>query len=54
MTLATEIRELQLDVIVECYLDAKYYHYDPVEIVDLVEYNATVANQHCDCGECRV
>ena len=29
-TLATEVRELQADVIVECYLDAKYYHYDPV------------------------
>ena len=43
-TLATEIRELQPDAIVECYLNAKYYHYDPVEILDLVDFNATVAN----------
>ena len=44
-TLATEVRELQADFIVECYLDdAKYYHYDPVEILDLVDFNANVAN----------
>ena len=43
-TLATEVRELQADVIVECNLDAKYDHYDPVEILDLVDFNANVAN----------
>ena len=42
--LATELRDLQPDIIVECYLDAKYYHYDPVEILDLGEFNATVSN----------
>ena len=43
-TLATELRELQPHVIVECYLDVKYYHYDPVEILDFVEFNETVEN----------
>ena len=32
-----EVQELNPDVIVECYLDAKYYHYDPVELTDLPE-----------------
>ena len=33
-TLAEEVRQLNSDVIVECYLDAEYYHYDPVELTD--------------------
>ena len=39
-----EVQELNPDVIVECYLDAKYYHYDPVELIDLADINATFAN----------
>ena len=38
-TCATQIRELQPDVIVECYLDAKYYQYDPVEVSNIGEFN---------------
>ena len=40
--------------------DAKYYHYDPVEILKLVDFNANVANlleprrgQHRDTGKCK-
>ena len=41
-TLATEIRELQPDVIVECYLNAKYYQYDPVDLRRVCRFNETV------------
>ena len=34
-----DIKELKLDVIVERYLDAKYYHYDPEDIYELSDYN---------------
>ena len=36
-TLATEIRLVQPDVIVECYLNAKYYRSDPVDLLELVD-----------------
>ena len=57
-TLVEEIQQLNADVIVECYLDAKYYDYDPVELNDIVDFNANVVElgrrgQHCHCGECR-
>ena len=42
--MAQEVQELNRDVIVECYLDAKYYHYDPVELNDLADFNADFAN----------
>ena len=42
--LTAEIKELQPDVKVECYLDAKYYHYDPVDMLEFVEFNETVEN----------
>ena len=42
--LAHQIRELQPDVIVECYLDARHYHCDPVELFELAEFNDTVEN----------
>ena len=35
-----DLKELKPDVIVERYLDAKYYHYDPEEIYEMCEYNA--------------
>ena len=35
----TKIKELKPDVIVERYLDAKYYHYDPADIYELSDYN---------------
>ena len=31
-------------MIVECYLDAKYYHYDPVELNDLADFNANLVD----------
>ena len=34
-----DIKELQPDVIVERYLDAKYYHYDPEDIYEFGDYN---------------
>ena len=34
-----DLKELKLDVIVERYLDAKYYHYDPEDIYELSDYN---------------
>ena len=34
-----DLKELQPDVIVERYLDAKYYHYDPEDIYELSDYN---------------
>ena len=35
-----EIRELQPDVIVERYLDAKYYHHPPDQVQEMSEYNS--------------
>ena len=35
-----EIRELQPDVIVECYLDAKYYHHPLEHFQEMTEYNS--------------
>ena len=34
-----DMKHFQPDVIVERYLDAKYYHYDPEEIHDMGDYN---------------
>ena len=34
-----DMKNFQPDVIVERYLDAKYYHYDPEEIHDMGDYN---------------
>ena len=43
--LKVDIKELQPDVIVErYYLHAKYYHYDPVDMLECVEFNETVEN----------
>ena len=42
--MAQEVQQLNPDVVVECYLDAKYYHYDPVELNDIVDFNANFAN----------
>ena len=39
-----EVQELNPDVIVDCYLDAKYYHYDPVKLVNLADIHATFVN----------
>ena len=39
-----EVHQLNPDVIVECYLDAKYYRYDPEELSDFVDFNANLAN----------
>ena len=39
-----EIQELKPDVIVERYLDAKYYHYDPEYIHELSDYNVNAEN----------
>ena len=36
-----EVNELSPDVIVECSLDAKYYHYNPVQLNDLSNANDT-------------
>ena len=36
-----DLKELKPDVIIERYLDAKYYHYDPEEIYEMSEYNAS-------------
>ena len=35
---------LQPDVIVECYLEAKYYHYDPEDIYELGDYSVYAEN----------
>ena len=35
-----DLKELKPDVIVERYLDAKYYQYDPEELYEMCEYNA--------------
>ena len=42
--ITADIRELQPDVIVECYLEAKYYHYDPADIYELVDFNVSAEN----------
>ena len=42
--LTAEIKELQPDVIVECYLEAKHYRYDPMDMLELVDCNATIEN----------
>ena len=39
-----DIKELQPDLIVERYLDAKYYHYDPEDIYELGDYNVYAEN----------
>ena len=31
-------------MIVECYLEAKYYDYDPANIYELVDFNVNVEN----------
>ena len=43
-TINVDVKELQPDVIVERYLDAKYYHYDPEDIYELGEYNVYAEN----------
>ena len=42
--LTAEIKELQPDVIVEWHPEAKYYHYDPADMCELVDFNANVEN----------
>ena len=42
--ITADIKELQPDVIVECYLEAKYYHYDSEDIYELVDYNVNAEN----------
>ena len=39
-----DIKELQPDVIVERYLEAKYFHYDPEHIYELSDYNVHADN----------
>ena len=39
-----ELQELNPDVIVKCYLDAKHYRCDPVELAHLVDVYANFAN----------
>ena len=39
-----EAQQINTDVIVECYLDAKYYHHDAVELNDLADFNAELVN----------
>ena len=31
-------------MIVECYLEAKYYHYDPEDIYELIDFNVNAEN----------
>ena len=38
-----DLRELKPDVIVERYLDAKYYQYSPEDIQEMPDYNANVS-----------
>ena len=45
-----EIRDLQPDVIVERYLDAKYYQHSPDEIHDMSDYNSN-ATYLADCDQ---
>ena len=35
-----DLKDLQPDVILERYLDAKYYQYDPEEIYEMCDYNS--------------
>ena len=37
--ITADIKELQPDVIVECYFEAKHHHYDPEDIYELVDCN---------------
>ena len=39
-----KLQKLNPDVIVECYLDAKHYPYDPVELIDLADIHANFVN----------
>ena len=39
-----ETKELQPDVIVERFLEAKYYHFDPEDIYELSDYNVHSEN----------
>ena len=39
-----DIKDLEPDVIVERFLDAKYYHYDPEDIYELSDYNVYAEN----------
>ena len=50
-TLAEEVRELNADVIVECYLDAKYYHYDPANVANLLEDDNIVTVENAETDE---
>ena len=42
--ISADIKELQPDVIVERYLDAKYYHYNLEDIYELGDYNVYAEN----------
>ena len=42
--ITADINELEPDVIVECYLAAKYYHDDPEDIHELADYNVNTEN----------
>ena len=42
--ITADIKELQPDVIVECHLKTKYYHYDPEDIYELVDFNVNAEN----------
>ena len=37
-----DIKELQPDVIVECHLEAKYYHYDLSDMVEMIDFSVSV------------
>ena len=39
-----DIKELEPEVIVEHFLDAKYYRYDPEDIYELSDYNVYAEN----------
>ena len=39
-----DIKELQPNVIVERYLDAKYHHSDPADIYELSDYSVYAEN----------
>ena len=42
--LTADIKELQTDVIIECYPEAKYYHYDPADVYELLDFNVNAEN----------
>ena len=44
MHINADIKELQPDVKVKRYLEAKYYHYDPEHIYELGEYSVYAEN----------